>query len=660
MCCKSILIALFFCLIITPCLLAQTKTIDSLKRVISKMPDDSNKVITYRQLFIETVDKQNADAGIPVALAQLSLANKIHYEKGRALAYKLLSVAYENTGNMDKAIAASLNSLKIYEKLKDKLGIGSSYSNIGLVYYDENETAEALGYFDKSLDVFSKLKGRQENVFRSLLNIGRTYEQEHQDSLALKCYMQSLVVGQTLTNARHIFLASSLYHIGNIYFNHKQYQASANYLTKALDSLRDAQEAYPASEIYLLLSKIYIVQKQYSKALQSAQKGLMLVKKEDYKMQMAENYLQMAAVYAAFKNYNEAYNFQTLYSKLKDSLVSTENVKAIAQYQYNYKLEKKENINRELLKDRKLNQDEILLQKITIQRQYAIGAFIGIGLLSFLVLSVFYYRSLQDKKKDNELLYLQQQEILEQNQEIIAQNEEISNQKEHLTQLNNTKDKLFSIISHDLRSPVATLQEALTMFNDELLTQEEIGPMSDELLKGVKSTASMLDNVLFWAKSQMEGIYLKKEIFNIRDVIVTNLINFKKQAADKKINLAGNTDVAVKVIADPSTIDIVVRNLVSNAIKFCSENDSITISTTVIDHFLFFSVADTGRGMSQETQTKIFNAADFYSTRGTANETGTGLGLGLCIEFVTLNGGSIWVESELGKGSTFTFTIPMG
>ena len=197
------------------------------------------------------------------------------------------------------------------------------------------------------------------------------------------------------------------------------------------------------------------------------------------------------------------------------------------------------------------------------------------------------------------------------------------------------------------------------MFNSDLLTQEEIGPMSDELLKNVKNTSAMLDNVLFWAKNQMEGIYIKKEIFNIRQMIIANFINFDKQSSDKKIMLINSIAKPINVIADAGTIDIVVRNLLSNAIKFCRAGDSITISATVESRFLYLSVADTGTGMSKEVQQKLFNSADYYSTHGTANETGTGLGLNLCVEFVTLNGGSIWVESELGKGSTFTFTIPI-
>jgi len=656
---RTIFVTVIFCCLLNLLQLrAQTKTIDSLKLVLSKMPDDSNKVMVYRQLFIETIDKQNANAAIPIALQQLALAKKIHYEHGQAKAYQLLSVGYETAGNINKSIESALNALKIYEKIGDESGIGSSYNNIGLVYLDENETAEALGYFKKSLDIFSKLN-KAENIFRSVINIARVYEQQHNYPLALKTYMQTLAISQKLTANQNIYRAGSLYKIGNIYFDEHQYTTSEEYLLKAIQSLAGAKEAYPASQIYLFLSKIYIIQKQFHKSLDAAKKGLELVEKEDYKTQLAENYLQMANVYAALNNYSDAYRFQQLYLKLKDSLVNTENVKAVAQLQYNYKLEKKESANQVLLKDKKIADTQILLQKLIIQRQYAIGAFIGIGLLSFVVLSVFYYRSLQTKKKDNELLYTQQQEILEQNQEIIAQNEEIFIQKEYLSQLNNTKDKLFSIISHDLRSPVLTLQEALTLFNSDLLTQEEIGSMSDELLKNVNNTSAMLDNVLFWAKNQMEGIQIKKEIFDIREMIIANFINFDKQSRDKKISLINCITEPINVIADAGTIDIVVRNLLSNAIKFCRANDNITISATVESSFLHLSIADTGIGMSKEVQQKLFNAADYHSTYGTANETGTGLGLNLCVEFVSLNGGSIWVESELGKGSIFTFTIPI-
>ena len=657
---KTVLTVIFLnCFFNSLLLKAQHKEVDSLKHVLSKMPDDTNKVKTMGLLFIAAIDSLSANEALPVAIQQLELAKKLHYEKGEAKAYRLLSVGYETLGDIQKGIEASLNSLKIYEKLKDNAGMAGCFNNIGITYLDENDLDEALVYFKKSLGVYSKYQNKPENIWRGEINIARVYEKQNKDSLALINYLQSLSTGKNIKQNQNVYVANSLYHIGNIYFNKRDYNASKDYLTKALTLLAGAREAYPLSEIYFLLSKLYIVQNQFNKTLQTAKTGLGVVEKVNYKSGLAAGYLQVSNVYAALKSYSEAYHYQTLYIKLKDSLLNAENIRRIEKLQYGYKLEKKENTNRELLKDKKLEQSKNLLQKITIQRQYAVGGFIGLGLLSFIVISVFYYRNFQLKKRDNELLNLQQQEILQQNHEILAQNDEISSQKEHLTELNKTKTKLFSVISHDLRAPVSTLQELLTMFNDELITHDEMEVLSAEMLINVANTSAMLDNVLYWAKSQMEGMSINTAVFNIQKLISTNLLNFKKQASNKKINIINKVDHEINVSADPATIDIVIRNLVSNAIKFCRANDVITIATVSKDKFLHISVTDTGEGMSEEVQQKLFKPAEYYTTYGTSNEKGTGLGLNLCRDYVMLNGGEIWVESLPGKGSAFTFIVPL-
>jgi len=638
---------------------AQNKEIDSLRGAINKMRDDTGKVNSLRLLFIATIDSLDVNRALPIAQEQLSLAQKIHFEKGQAMAYKLLSVGYETEGNMEKALGASLNSLKIYEKLKDSAGIASSYNNIGNVYQDENETDEALNYFKKSLDIYGKLKNVPENQWRSLMNIGRMYEKQNRDSLALNSYQQSLAACKDIKTNQNLYIANSLYHIGSISYDRREYDLSGAWLKKALRLIPGAREAYPVAEIYVLLSKICIIKGQSDQGLAYAIKALDIVKRENYESQLAECYLQVSNAFAALNNYPKAYEFEKLHIKLKDSLLSSENIQKIERLQYNYSLEKKDNLNRELLKDKKLAESDVSLEKAIIQRQYAVGGFIGTALLSFILLSLFYYNGFKRKKKDNELLNLKQQEILQQNEEITTQSEQIIKQKEYLEQANNSKNKLFSIISHDLRSPLATLQAMLLMFDKEYITGEKMVTLSGQLLETVKRTTAMMDNVLYWAMSQMDGIRLEKQVFDIRELVISNLGNYNKQAGDKKIVLINKLDQATNVMADPNTIDIVLRNLVSNAIKFCTENDSITISSMIRERFLCLSVSDTGKGMSIETQQRLFDSSDFSSTYGTAKEKGTGLGLNLCKEFVTMNGGEIRVESVLGNGSTFTFTVPL-
>jgi two-component system sensor histidine kinase/response regulator len=653
MLCRPLYIAAFICCFLhTLNVKAQDKTVDSLRQVLKTMPADTNKVKTLRTLFVESIDKESAAEAIHVAQEALDLSIKLNYKAGQAMAYKILNVGYQSVGNLEKAMSLCFKSLKIYEELHDMAGIGASYSNIGLIYRDENALDDALTYFKKSLDVYSKLKNKPENMWRGYVNMGMTYELQHKDTIALKRYLLALKQTELLKANQNIFVSNTLYHLANIYFNKKDYETAKTYLTEAVAELGDNQEAYPASEIYILLSKVYIVEKQYPKALQIAQKGLALVKKENYIIQLAENYLQVAKSYAALKDYSNAYSYQVAYIKIKDSLNNSANIQKIEKLRYSYQLEKKEIVNQELIKDKKL-------KETIIQRQYAIGAVIGIGLFSLVLISVFYYRNFQSKKKDNELLNLQQQEILEQNQEILAQNEEISSQKEHLTEINNTKNKLFSIIAHDMRSPVFTLQEALTVVNNKLLTREEFDELSEELLSNVTNTSAMLDNILYWARSQMEGITINKTVFNIQDTVATNLLNFNKQATDKGIKLINNFKQDIEVLADRSAIDLVVRNLISNAIKFCKQGDEISVTPLIKGNFLQLSIADTGQGIGEKIQKKLFDTTEFYSTYGTANEKGTGLGLNLCHEFIILHGGAIWVDSELGKGSTFTFTVPL-
>ena len=639
---------------------AQTKQIDSLRKVLAGMPADTNKAKTLRLLFIEVIDKQSADAAIPIAMQQLQLSQKIHYDRGIASAYKLLSVGYETLGNMDKSIAASLNSLPIYQKLHDNRGLAGAYSNIGLAYKGENQLAEALSYFKKSLDIYNSIHAKPDDIWRSTMNIGRTYEQQHNDSLALNSYLQSLRLCDKITANHNIYLSNSLLHIGEINYNRKQYSAAQNYVLQALKVVGPDPETLSFSEMYILLSKVYLAQHQPDKALSAAQKAHDIVNKLNFKSPLAESYFQLSKTYAALNNYGQAYRYQGLYLQLKDSLVNAEKIGKIAQLQYNYKLEKNEAVNRELLKNKKISTTLIRLQKTTIQRQYAMMALISVILLFSIILSVVYYRGLQQKRKDHQLLNLQQQEILEQNHEILAQNEEITNQREHLEQANKDKNKLFSIVSHDLRGPVLTLQDTLSLFNEKLLTYDDIRSASAELLTMVTNTSAMLDNVLYWAKNQMDGIRLNKQIFDIQRLIQTNLLNFQKQAYNKGITLINEQpDLPCSVYADPDTIDTVLRNLLSNAIKFCTTNDTVSVALKTDSSFLFVSVKDTGMGISAEVQQKLFNLSDFHTSYGTANEKGTGLGLNLCHDFITINGGTITVESAPGKGSIFTFTVPL-
>lgn len=225
-----------------------------------------------------------------------------------------------------------------------------------------------------------------------------------------------------------------------------------------------------------------------------------------------------------------------------------------------------------------------------------------------------------------------------------------------LIELNHLKDKLFSIIAHDLRSPFATLIEILNLLKTGNLTDEEFKNFVMLISENVEYTGGLLENLLQWSKSHIKGETMNLQSFDAFDLIESKIKIFRKNASDKGITLVNNTRPGLFVFADKDMVQLILRNLVSNAVKFCNAGDNITIESRASDGFITISVVDTGVGISKESLDSLFKS-DVFSTRGTNNEYGTGLGLMLCKEFAEKNGGSLYVESELGKGSTFSFTM---
>ena len=227
-----------------------------------------------------------------------------------------------------------------------------------------------------------------------------------------------------------------------------------------------------------------------------------------------------------------------------------------------------------------------------------------------------------------------------------------------LQRLNDTKDKLFSIISHDLRSPFAQLKGILDLFEKGGISETELKYFLPEIIKNVNYTSDLLNNLVYWAKSQMSGLHADPEEFNIYKLVANKENLFDKEIKSKNLSFTNQVEPETIVYADKNMIDLVIRNLVANAIKFCRKTDTILVkSEETANDFLIIRVVDTGIGISSQNKNKIFNEENF-TTLGTHKEKGTGIGLKLCKEFIEGNGGKIWIDSEEGKGTIFSFSLP--
>jgi signal transduction histidine kinase len=262
--------------------------------------------------------------------------------------------------------------------------------------------------------------------------------------------------------------------------------------------------------------------------------------------------------------------------------------------------------------------------------------------------------------KTNTLLKERQHHIETQAEELTAQKEELTKINEELNEVVATKDKFFSIIAHDLRNPLCTLigfSEHLYRDSDDCdeITRNEI---YRSIYESSLSANNLLENLLIWSRMQMGGIKTYPEIINLHNIIDGACRLHENSRTKKNIKLEVNIDKTLEIRADKYMMISVINNLLSNAIKFTYVGGTIRIISELIETGkVKVCVSDNGTGISPKNIDKLFRIDSSYSSLGTNDEKGTGLGLLLCKEFVERNGGNIWVESEQGKGSDFYFSI---
>jgi PAS domain S-box-containing protein len=264
---------------------------------------------------------------------------------------------------------------------------------------------------------------------------------------------------------------------------------------------------------------------------------------------------------------------------------------------------------------------------------------------------------IQDKKKENIGYFSAVIDITERKQAELAL---IENERE-LHQLNLDKDRFISILGHDLKSPFNNLLGLSEVLTDEItnLKTEEIEDIAKDIHKSAKIANKLLDDILLWARAQQGKIPFKPQILSFKDICKDTLEILTPNANAKNITINYSATDEINIFSDIDMLKTVLRNLVSNSIKFTNCGGSINIDAKQNSENITISISDNGVGIPPENLAKLFDISEVLTTKGTAEETGTGLGLLLCKEFVEKHCGKIWVESEVGKGSDFRFTLPI-
>ena len=270
--------------------------------------------------------------------------------------------------------------------------------------------------------------------------------------------------------------------------------------------------------------------------------------------------------------------------------------------------------------------------------------------------TISYFGVLKDITQSKDV----EEQLKEYVEKLAVLNRKLVKSETELKKINASKDKFFSIIAHDLRAPFTSLlglTDFLT-YDIDNLSNEEVKVFAQKINFSSKGIYELVENLLEWARVQTESLEYNPHIFDFAELSETILNTMVGVSVKKKINLINNIQKNTNVFADKNTIHSVLQNLVTNALKFTNPGGEITITSKLNGDYYLISVQDDGVGMSENVIEKLFKIDEHHTTFGTANEKGTGLGLILCKELIEMNGGKIWVESEIDEGSIFYFTVP--
>jgi two-component system sensor histidine kinase/response regulator len=573
-----------------------------------------------------TLKDTNPVKAIEYCLTAIRLAKQLEYKKGQGRALGSLGWIYLRKGDFLKALEISYEALGISERIGDQSEVARSLNNVGAIYYQMKQYDKALEHVQRGLEIARRI-GDARTIARSLNNIADLYQTTTQNLDAVESYAtQALAISEKIHD--NFYCAFADLTLGDLYVRKGDYKkALAKY--HASLTLTEAGSVAARLEIWRQIAAVYVLQKKAKDAITILNQNVAKSKKYGYPEELSHAYELLAESYKLEGNFPRAFDYLHQYTVLHDSLYSEQSSSRLATLQSQSDLDMKQSQIELLTKDTLLNKEEI--RRSRIQLYATVGGFVGILLLA----AILYYGN---RKINNTNILLEQR-------------------TDQLARLNATKDKLFSIISHDFRSPLNSLKGVLSLLENKNLSHHDFTMLTEKLRKNFNAVSNDLENLLQWSLAQLHGIQTNSSRINVRSIVHEHIIVFQEIAKAKDVRLENGISDDLFALADEDHIRLVMRNLINNAIKFTPPGGVVNISSQHEHPYVKIVVADTGVGIGAPQLENLFQKDKSVSTKGTNQEKGVGLGLLLCKEFVVNNGGELVVASEPGKGSVFSFTL---
>ncbi len=623
--------------------------------------------------------------------------------KAQGIAYYLLALSNQRRGDYKTSIDYCLTGKKIAASVSDTLTL------LRCIYINARNFTFLALYRNASRELFPALQMAEnfQNIeirIQILLAIGNVYRLEDNHELALKTHLKARELAQ-----QHPNILNDVYNnIGITHFYHRDYAQALLYYDSAFKAAHEVGDKFAQVLMLNNFGLLYNELHLYDSAKQKLQTSLVMNQDQFYDLrllcytlqglaknalsrgnrteaknyvlravqagqktnlrrELSQAYLLASLIDSASSNWRSAYQWQLRYSQLSDS-IRQDNL-SVQAYYFEVELERERNKNSlkemeaNLLiasKEKLLAEEEAQLQR---ERNFLILA-IALGFVLAVAIALLLWHN-RDVRQKNLRLKAQKTAIIEinrqlelRNQEINQQKEEIFAQAEHLNQLNDLKDRLFFIMSHELKGPLSSLGGVINLFEAGMLSQEETVMLMKNLRKDFSVLNEAFSNIFLWSNAMNPSTLPDKTAVPLLPIFAELSAWFGQKARKKGIQLSIEVPTDAVIWADRYHVFILFKNLIDNAIKFTPPNGKVSFEAIDKAGHWEISIKDTGVGIRDEDLPKLFDLHTHFKTYGTLDEKGAGLGLLLCKEFAQKNDGKIWVESQPDKGSRFVVAFP--
>ncbi|MCL6259798.1 tetratricopeptide repeat protein [Aquiflexum sp. TKW24L] len=631
---KSIVLILLFSSLFGE-ICAQNDEMDSLNRLLSHQVSREDRVNALNKLTFLTREKDLQQALVWGQRAE-DLASELKDSLQMSRAKGNLGWVYFRLGIWEKAFRYSKESYLIALAKGYKTELGMALNNLGSLYYRQDYYDEAIKNFKEAYKY-----GQDENdaylIIRSLNNLALNYTLKGELDSALLFANDAIISNEKF--GEEYFITFTHRVLGDIHLGRGDVGKAIESYEHSLEISNPQQIKTSQASVLHRLGNAYFIDGNTSKALEYLTQGLKISKENGFLDELVETYKTFTMIYDAKGNIPLAFQYQKAFTELNAEREAASNRERMEMLQAKFEVEKSDAEINYLKVQNQLKEVEIKSFN-KILTMFLVFTAVSVGLL-------FWMSIIFRKNKETTKRLVEKRSILE------AQKKELQKKSAELTESNRSKNRILSILGHDLKSPVAQLKGVLDLLHSQELSKEEFDGISHILKRNVDGLYENIDNILSWSKSQMEGFKVQLLPTNIKKVIRPCLELLQYQANSKEISITINIIEEIALV-DQDLLQLIIRNLLSNAIKFSNKGSNIDIYSQKDGDFIKLVIQDYGLGMSEIQLDTILNQQVYLleSSVGTDKEKGTGLGLNLCKEFLGLMGGALMLESKKGEGTT--------